>query len=66
MELLQNYPESDDSLKFALLSQKLLTHTQSRICDRKLLNGYFRNINELDYRNIIVNDKNVSISHQLI
>ncbi|XP_001604646.2 HEAT repeat-containing protein 6 [Nasonia vitripennis] len=57
MEILQNYPESDDSLKFALLSKKLFTLTQSRIYDRKLLNEYFMSINDLDYRNIVINDK---------
>lgn len=60
MEVLQNYPDSEDHLKFTFLSEKLLALTQTRICDRKLLKGYFKNINELDYRQFIIHDKNVS------
>jgi hypothetical protein len=60
MDFLQNYSDTEDSLKFSLLLEKLLTLTQSRICDRKLLNGYFKNINEIDYRKFILQDKNVS------
>lgn len=63
MDILQEYPKSDDSIKFALMSKKLFALTQSRICDRKLLNEYFMNVNDLDYRNIVINDKNVSTSH---
>lgn len=62
MDLVQNYPESEDSSKFSILSEKLLTMTQSRICDRKLLNGYFKVINEIDYRTINIVDNNVSLS----
>ncbi|XP_058793535.1 HEAT repeat-containing protein 6 [Phymastichus coffea] len=58
MDCVPNYPNTDDSLRFSLLSEKLITVTQSRICDRKLLDGYFKNINEIDYRKILIRDNN--------
>ncbi|KAJ8687142.1 hypothetical protein QAD02_022936 [Eretmocerus hayati] len=58
MEIQQIHQDCDDSLKFSSLVEKLLALTQSRICDRKMLTTYFKNINELDPRLFNVNDKN--------
>lgn len=61
MESKYNHLENEDSLKFSILLEKLLSLTQTRICDRKLLKGYLKNINELDYKQFVIHDKNVSI-----
>lgn len=46
------------SLKFLNLLEKLLLLTQTRMCDRNLFDGYLKNINEIDYKQFIIKDKN--------
>ena len=60
MDLQPNYMNKEHSFKFSLITDQMLSLTQSRICDRKLLNGCFKSINGLDYRNFIIQDKNVN------
>ncbi|XP_046429174.1 HEAT repeat-containing protein 6 [Neodiprion fabricii] len=61
MALLQEQSISDATVKFLILTKKLLSVTQERGCDKKLVNSYLNEINEVNYNTPIVFDSNATL-----
>lgn len=53
-----NHTVSDTTTKFCSIIEKLLSLTNSKLSNKKQINAYLSDLNELDYRclNIINND----------
>lgn len=60
MAPLQEQSASDATVKFLIITKKLLSVTQGRGCEKKLIYSYLNEINDLDYRTPIAFDSNVS------
>lgn len=59
-----NHTVNDTTVKFFSIIERLLSLTSSKLSDKKQINAYLNDLNELDYRclNIINNDvRNIHI-----
>lgn len=58
-----NHTVSDTTTKFSSIVERLLLLTSSKLSDKKQINAYLNNLNELDYRCLTIINNDVRNIH---